>query len=229
MDASIKQLISEEAAKIIVKYNFEKSNSDSKSVIYLAPFDQNILAANNITLIRAPFGVQLSVYKEVRGVGAHEQLGVGISVNSNYTLKQLPDSSWDDILTNADQAMQTYFTTGKSSYYTDAMDILQDGVVNWLIDEFNIKYYKDLSRGLSRNIDKYFANFKFTIPTSAWMDLALIVFVKKDIKFELNTSIVARASESFGLKDDANSIKTKFSNINRAIEEINKLTNTIVG
>lgn len=63
------------------------------------------------------------------------------------------------------------------------------------------------------------------------MNLALIVSVKKDIKFEINTSIVARAAESFSPNDDAKYIKTKskFSNIDLAIKEINKLTNIIVG
>lgn len=85
MDASIKQLISEEAAKIIVEYNFEKIKSDIVSATYLTRFDQNILAANDIKLIRAPFGIQFIIYKE--------QSGVCICVDSNYTLKRLPDSS----------------------------------------------------------------------------------------------------------------------------------------
>lgn len=79
MDSSAKQLISENAAKLIVKYDFEKSKSATDRIMYQSLFDQRILTARGIELIEGSFGMDFGIFKT--------PVGVSLVTGSGYTLK----------------------------------------------------------------------------------------------------------------------------------------------
>lgn len=210
MNDPIKLPISKEAAKLIVKYDFKKIRSDDKVVSYLSSFDQRILTARGIEVAKTPFGIRFNIIKD--------RDGIIVGVDSNYTLKLIPDSSWDPILADVDQTFQTYFLTGQDSYYTEAVHLLEKTILNW----WPITSYRELKSSLSQKENYYSADFAFRIPTRARMDIALTISVKKDIqsgKFELAISFSAITAD---LLNATTYIGEKFQNLDLAVQEIQK-------